>query len=92
MKTSASLSDRERLEAIYNRDRQVKILKFLLGIKKIVQLLNKAFIGSNELRVWQTYDRYGNNWWHAYAPLTGRYTCVESEAEMRVWIEKRYYR
>lgn len=93
MKNSALASDRERLEAIFNRDsRQVKPLKFLLRINKILQLLTKAFLGSNELRVWQTYDRYGNNWWHAYDPLTGRCNCVESEAEMRVWIEKCYYR
>lgn len=55
------------------------------------QRLIESFLGSNELQVWQTYDQFGNHWWHAYDPATGRHTSVVSEQELRTWIEKRYY-
>lgn len=61
------------------------------AVKKVLQILVESFIGSNELRIWQTYDQYGNNWWHAYDPVTGRHTSVQTESELRAWIERRYY-
>jgi len=68
---------------------QIKVQRFSV-LKRILQFLTASFIGSNELRIWQTYDR-GNNWWHAYDPCTGCHTSVDSEAKMRAWIENRYY-
>ena len=88
MKTSASSLDRERLEIAWNRD-QSPTLK-LSGLKGIFQRLLKLFVGANDLRIWQTNDSLGNNWWHAYDPVTGRHTSVDSEAEMRAWIEQHY--
>ncbi len=68
-------------------------IKFLVvsALKKIVQRITESFISSNELRIWQTYDRFGNNWWHVYDRLTGRHTSVDSEEKLRIWIEERYY-
>ncbi|MBV9385435.1 MAG: hypothetical protein JOZ78_03295 [Chroococcidiopsidaceae cyanobacterium CP_BM_ER_R8_30] len=60
-------------------------------MKKIWQRMMKVFVGSNELRVWQTYDRFGKNWWHVFDPLSGRYNSTDDEASMRAWIERRYY-
>ncbi len=93
MKTSANSITKNTLERIYSRESQPKVkrLTFLAGLKKIRQGLMQVFVGSNDLRIWQTYDRFGNNWWNAYDPLTGRNTCVESEAEMRAWIEQHYH-
>lgn len=73
-----------------NKNQKIKAL-ILLIFKRIAQRLIQGLIGSNEIRIWQTYDRCGNNWWHAYDPVTGRYACKESEAEMRIWIEQRFY-
>jgi len=94
MKNSADSLDRKRLEAIFNQESQPEVKKptFLSGLNKILHRLMKIFVGSNDLRIWQAYDNFGNNWWHAYDPLTGRYTSVESELEMRAWIERHYYR
>ena len=55
------------------------------------QHLLAILIKDNDLQIWQTSDSFGNNWWHAYDPATGRSTSVDSEADMRVWIEQRYY-
>ncbi|MEG4111437.1 MULTISPECIES: hypothetical protein [unclassified Microcoleus] len=43
-----------------------------------------------ELRIWQTCDRYGNTWWHGCDRATGRSTCVATDDEMRAWIDRRY--
>ncbi len=74
MKTSANSLDKNTLKTIYNQASQPKVKKmtFLPGLKKILQYIMQVFVGSNELRIWQTYDRFGNNWWNAYDPLTGR--------------------
>ena len=95
MKTYTDSFERRRLEAIYHQECQSQpeaksgILAKLDGIW---QWLQEVFVGGSELRIWQAYDRNGNNWWHAYDPLTGRHASVESEAEMRAWIEQHYYR
>ncbi len=60
-------------------------------MKKILQRMMKVFVGRNEIRVWQTYDRFGKNWWHAFDPLSGHYNSTDDEASMRAWIERRYY-
>jgi hypothetical protein len=66
-------------------------LSIIPTLKRILEGLTESFLGGNELQIWQTYDRFGNNWWHAYDPVTGCRTRVQSEAEMRAWIENRYY-
>jgi hypothetical protein len=66
-------------------------LKIFSALRMTLQRLLESFVGGNDLRIWQTYDREGNNWWHAYDPVTGRYTSVDSEAEMQAWIKQHYY-
>lgn len=57
--------------------------------------IGQRFVGiltcNYELQVWQKTDRYGNNYWQAKDPKTGKSTSLGSEAEMRIWIEQRYY-
>jgi len=73
----------------YLQNRRIK-LKIILPIKRILRCLSKSFFGSNELRIWQTYDRFGNNWWHAFDPLTGRHNSVNSKAKLQTWIKVNY--
>jgi hypothetical protein len=86
-------SDRERLERIFNQPTQERCIKpkFYTMVTNLIQSIIKGLVVSEELHIWQKCDRFGNNWWHAYDPVTGRYTCVSSEAEIRSWIEERYY-
>ncbi len=51
-----------------------------------------ALLKSNELQVHQHRDRKGNTWWRAFDPVTDESVSFGSEAEMRSWIEQRYYR
>jgi hypothetical protein len=67
-------------------------LSIIFPLRNALQRIIESLITSNELQIWQTYDRFGKNWWHAYDPVTGQHTSVDSEAELRAWIEKRYYK
>ncbi|WP_414566496.1 MULTISPECIES: hypothetical protein [unclassified Anabaena] len=73
----------------------MKIVDAWLRIKsqfpRVWQRLVLALSSSNELQVWQTSDRSGHIYWQAYNPMTGRYACFGSEAEIRMWIEMQYY-
>lgn len=91
MKTYTNSLDRERLETIWSQESQPqdKALK-LSGLNKVWQRLLQFFVSGDELRIWQTQD-HGKTWWHAYDSVTGRRTSVDSEEEMRSWIEQRYY-
>ncbi|MCA1993165.1 MAG: hypothetical protein LDL41_14180, partial [Coleofasciculus sp. S288] len=60
-------------------------------LKKALQRFVEFFSSGHELRIWTTTDHYGNTYWHAYDPVTGKSTHLSSEDEMRVWIERRYY-
>lgn len=67
-----------------------------LSLRSVVDKISQLFVSilsrETELQVWQTCDRQGNTWWHAYDPATGKSIRLPDEAEMRIWIEQRYYR
>jgi hypothetical protein len=67
--------------------------EILPKIKNVWQHFVTWLVSSSELQVWQESDRRGRAFsWHAYDPLTGRSACFGSEEEMRIWIERCYYR
>jgi len=45
---------------------------------------------SNEPRIWQECDRFGNIWWYVYDPISRRSIQLPSEQEVRRWLEKRF--
>lgn len=61
-------------------------------ISRFLQHLFAWSIRGNELQVHQHRDRQGNTWWQAFDPKTDESVSFGSEAEMRTWIEQRYYR
>ena len=93
MKHSEISLFRERLEVIFSQSEQKQVnSKLLSAVNRIWQHSLTILTKGNELQVWQTSDRFGNTWWNAHDPATGRSTSLASEAEMRVWIEEHYYR
>lgn len=94
MKPSEIYVFRERLEVIFSQSdqKQSKTSKLLSALNRTWQHSLAIFTKGNDLQVWQTCDRFGNTWLNACDPVTGRSISLASEAEMRVWIEERYYR
>lgn len=54
------------------------------------ELVRKILVNSQELQVWQKVDRYGNKYWQAYDPRTGKSFTSGSETDISMWIEQLY--
>ncbi|MGI0484664.1 hypothetical protein ACN4EK_04445 [Pantanalinema rosaneae CENA516] len=61
-------------------------------LSKAWQFLTNLLMVRSELQIIQTPDRTGQLWWYIYDPSTGQTAWLESEDEVRIWIEKRYSR
>ena len=66
-------------------------LQLLAIVKSLSQLFISFLTNGDEPRIWTTTDRNGNTAWNAYDPVSDRTTSLNSESEMRIWIEQRYY-
>jgi hypothetical protein len=53
--------------------------------------MKHAIANWSQLRVKQVVDPDGQVWWWGYNPKTGQTRYVESEAELRAWIEDTYW-
>jgi hypothetical protein len=69
---------------------QYQRVSIFSAINKIFQSWLAAASSENEVRIWQTCDRYGNTWWHGCDRATGCSTCVATDDEMRAWLDRRY--
>lgn len=65
---------------------------FLSWFSNIWHLLTDAFIYKSKIQVLQCCDRDGNLCWYVYDPITHQFAWLESEDEIRVWIEQLYRR
>ena len=45
----------------------------------------------NQVRIWQLSPGTGNSNWNVYDPLTNKIYGFDTEAEVRIWLEQRYY-
>lgn len=59
--------------------------------KTVLQYLIDAIAPSHELRICQTTNQQGDLIWRVYDPITNRSISIDSEYDLRVWIEQRYY-
>lgn len=55
------------------------------------QKISRFFTESTEPQIWQTHGPDHQIVWHVYDPATGHTVCFASEAEIRAWLEHRYY-
>lgn len=46
---------------------------------------------SSELYITQIQDKTGQTQWKAFDPITGQSAQFDSEEDVRVWVEERYY-
>lgn len=59
--------------------------------KRIWNLLLSAFSGSSEPKIYQRHDRHGNIYFKVYDPVTHQIGTFNTEQEVRVWLDQRYY-
>lgn len=65
--------------------------KFTAISHQFVQGLLTLFAGNSEPRIRQLRDRSGNLYFRIYDPLTQQTYSFDSDAEVRVWLDRRYY-
>lgn len=85
---------RERSEILIQAPEQklVKKPKLFSLVNKVWQYIVTVLAQGQQPRIWQSCDRFGQIGWHGYDPVTERSVCRDSEDEIRVWLEERYYR
>ncbi len=57
-------------------------------LTRIWQLIASTVTTSNEPKVWSSKDWFGHTWWNVYFPRTGQTIRLNSEEEVRVWLEE----
>jgi hypothetical protein len=63
--------------------------KYIISIiEKISQDLAKSRV---EPHIVQKCDRSGNTYWRVYDPISGSHCSLNSEQEVRSWLDTRYY-
>lgn len=64
------------------------------GLAAALKEAGQAFVNflasGNDLRIW-TRQRHGHLIWHVYDPMTEHRQQFSSEADLRSWLENRYY-
>ena len=93
MKDSASWLLYKQLELIDLEEPEIRVSKLTLK-SRIGRIWKSLFVkqkSSSELRIWHTSDGAGNIWWSGYDSRTGQSIEQLSEAEMRIWIERRQH-
>jgi hypothetical protein len=59
---------------------------------QIFQYIIRFLANNSEPRIWQTKTRKEDLIWHIYDPKTGQTEQFTCEQDVRIWIEKQYYR
>ena len=65
-----------------------KVSKFLGVIEKLWHTITVVDV---EPRIHQQYDRYGKSEWRVFDPITSQTFSFDSEGDVCVWLEQRYY-
>ena len=67
------------------------IRSILKGLAGWVQYLQGWLVNSHEPMIEEKCDRDGNRYWQVYDPITQNLRCFDSENDVRIWLEQRYY-
>ena len=61
------------------------------GLAALGHYLQDWLVNSHEPLIKERCDRQGNRYWQVYDPTTQDFRYCESENEVRIWLEQRYY-
>jgi hypothetical protein len=96
MRTSEQLLQYERLELLSDAPKQAqrpfRSRSPLPWLRKIGQWIAARLVSSDEPQVSKIKGSEGHEFWRIYDPVTRITTTLSSEAEVRMWLDQRYYR
>jgi hypothetical protein len=61
-------------------------------LKQIWQWMGYLLLDNQEPKIYHRRDRHGNSYLKVYDPKTGQSAVFNTSHEVRIWLEKRYYR
>lgn len=70
---------------------QKNLLALYSFARKTGTRIGNSLITDSEPKAWQIRDRSGATYWRVYDPATNQAHAFSSEAEVRMWLEQRYY-
>ncbi|NEQ22318.1 MAG: hypothetical protein F6K28_24635 [Microcoleus sp. SIO2G3] len=84
---------REELERIFHQQPKpaVNKLAFASKVSRLLQQIVTSLTKDPEPRIGTVKDSYGRTLWCVYDPITGHSARLNSETEVRIWLEERYY-
>lgn len=63
----------------------------LTALQRIGKVCASFFVGDPEPRIWKIMRADGTTHWRVYDPRSDRRHTFSSEAEVRGWLDRRYY-
>lgn len=85
--------DYQELEfAIHSESGEQRKSGFVSKIARIWSQIVESIIAVNELKIYSLKSRSGSFYWEIHDPLLGRKVFFDSEAEVREWLDRRYYK
>lgn len=77
-----------------SRPTHVRIPKPKLNLARnlgtIWQGIANGLIGNSEPKIWKLADAQGNTYWRIYDPVVRQFLVLDTEHDVRIWIEQRY--
>jgi hypothetical protein len=65
--------------------------RFVSSITRIWNRIVESIIAVNELKIYSLKSKSGSSYWEIHDPILGRRVFFNSEAEVRDWLDRRYY-
>lgn len=78
-------------QPVSSLESQVHSPKFSFLFKQTIAFFTEHLFQKNDPVVWEKIDRNGQSHWVIYDPRTQHSVRFDSETDVRVWLEKRFY-
>lgn len=75
----------EQITESVSKPESSSLKNWLTGIWQVVVNIMTT---SDEPKVWTSRDWFGHTWWNIYFPRTGQTIRLNSEEEVRIWLEE----
>jgi hypothetical protein len=77
-----------KLEQIAEPASRFNSNRFRDWLAQIKRFIIEYLTIQDEPKVWQSKDWFGHSWWNVYLPKTEQRVRLNSEAEVRIWLEE----
>lgn len=88
MQTHAQRDLYYKLEEITEPVSSFNSNRFKSWLAQVGHSIIRYLTTQDEPRIWQSKNWFGHSWWNVYLPKTEQRVRLNSEAEVRIWLEE----